>query len=95
MAHRFVSAQHALGRYVVSVLILLTAPLVSAADGGSSSPTVAGITVDFHFQDHGALGAGALGCVRIVRSELTDNHWRIIISFKLDHLTISISGKSR
>jgi Na+/H+ antiporter NhaD/arsenite permease-like protein len=47
MAHRFVSAQHALGRYVVSVLILLTAPLVSAADGGSSSPTVAGIPVDF------------------------------------------------
>ena len=47
MAHRFVSAQHALGRYLVSVLILLTAPLVSAADGGSSSPTVAGIPVDF------------------------------------------------
>jgi Na+/H+ antiporter NhaD/arsenite permease-like protein len=47
MAHRFVSALHALGRYVISVLVLLAPPLVSAADGGSSSPTVAGVPVDF------------------------------------------------
>ena len=47
MAHRFVSALHAVGRYVISVLVLLAPPLVSAADGGSSSPTLAGIPVDF------------------------------------------------
>lgn len=35
MAHRFVSALHAVGRYVISVLVLLAPPLVSAADGGS------------------------------------------------------------